>query len=104
MWPGVIDARARYWAAARRLRNTGLEDVHVHAMHHNARTTGCVHLENNWPLVLGKQWYPIQLCPCFEICYAKRPKDTVCCMLAIHQKKETWSSSITLFWKKWDNG
>jgi hypothetical protein len=22
--PGIIDARARYWAAARRLRNTGL--------------------------------------------------------------------------------
>ena len=24
-WPGIIDARARYRAAARRLRNTGLD-------------------------------------------------------------------------------
>jgi len=24
-WPGIIDARARYWAVAWRLRNTGLQ-------------------------------------------------------------------------------
>jgi predicted membrane protein len=27
LWPGIIDARAWYWAAARRLRNTGLQYV-----------------------------------------------------------------------------
>jgi hypothetical protein len=86
------------------LHNCSLEDVHVHTVHHNTRTTEFVHLENNWPLILGKQWYPIHLCPCVEICSAKRHKGTVCCMLAIHQNKEIWPSSITLFWKKWDNG
>jgi len=81
------------------LHNWSVEDVHVHAVHHNPRTTEFLHLENNWPLVLGKQWCPIQLCSCFEICSAKRHKDTVCCVLASHQKKEMWSSSIALFWK-----
>ena len=66
-------------------------------MNHNPRTKEFVHLENNWPLILGKQWCPIQLCLCSEICSAKRHKDTVCCMLAGHQKKETCLYSVTFF-------